>query len=154
MRAKSVNEEYEDFGLSAEQAKKLKKTDNPFHKLEQMVRNFMSEDKIYFDDMVRSFDKTKQEFVYNIICEYLRKTLNIDFQNIGEEYGEPIYKAKYRIYDLFLERSHSGYSYYVKMYKSASTRNERNKITESTYSKSLHSLAKNIQKMIKDYAKV
>ncbi|NMC59088.1 MAG: hypothetical protein GYA51_06865 [Candidatus Methanofastidiosa archaeon] len=150
MRAKSVNEEYEDFGLSAEQAKKLKKTDNPFHKLEQMVRNFMSEDKIYFDDMVRAFDKTKQEFLCNIICEYLRKTIDIDFQNIGEEYGELIYKAKYRAYDLFLQRSHSGYSYYVKMYKGR----DRLPIAESTYSKSLHSLAKNIQKMIKEYAKV
>jgi len=158
MRAKSVNEGYEDFGLSADEAKKLKKTDNPFYKLEQMVRGFMSEDKIYFDDMVRSFDKTKQQFLYSIITDYIRKTLDIDFQNIGNPEGQydwqNAYKAQYKIYDLYLEKSHSGYSYYVKMYKRARERNERNLVAESTYSKSLHSLAKNIQKMLKEYAKV
>jgi hypothetical protein len=144
MRAKFLKEaeDYSDFGLSPEEALQLKKTENPFAKLEKMVRGFMQEDKIYFDEMIRSFDSTKEEFIEMIVKDYLKREMGLNF-NTGQKI--PLKNGYY----LSLARSHSGYSIASELFTKQGDR--YNPIESSTYSRSLHTLANNTRKLMKKY---
>lgn len=145
MRARLVKEDidmYSDLGFSDEESLALRSTKNTFKELEDKVREFMNQDKIFFSDLVTSFEKAMNEFIEIAIIKHLKKTLgltfNVTYEKPGYEWSKTIEASLPDGRKLKLEKSHSGYSYFVTGLGG-----------ESTKAKSLHTLEKAIQKYLK-----
>jgi len=86
MRAKLIESEfYRDVGLSDEQERLLRSSENPVSKLSVLMRNIESNDTTDLSEVKQTLDLLRDDVILTVALNYLKKNLGIKFYKFSDD---------------------------------------------------------------------